>query len=114
MGASSLKTYSVRSGDTLNALAKKFGTSVSAIAKANNIPNPNKLATGQKLVIPDGFDRPSTRPSTKPAGSPAPSAPTGSSGPARDSNGRQFPTSADGTPMFRQGDPEWGSRTLGK
>jgi len=108
-----LKTYSVRSGDTLSALAKKFGTSVSDIAKANKIANPNRINVGQKLVIPDGFDRPTSRPSTQPAGSPAPSAPTGSAGPVRDSNGRQYPTSADGTPKFKQGDAEWGSRTLG-
>jgi predicted chitinase len=109
--------YSVRSGDTLSALAKRFGTSVSEIAKANNITNPNKISTGQKLTIPDGFDRPTTRPSTQPTGSSSPSAPaasTGSAGPVRDSNGRQYPTSADGTPMYRQGDPEWGSRTLGR
>jgi len=114
-----VKTYSVRSGDTLSALAKRFGTSVSELAKANHISNPNKIQAGQKLSIPDGFDRPTSKPSTKPAGSPAPSAPsapapsTGSAGPVRDSNGRQYPTSADGTPMYRQGDSEWGSRTLG-
>jgi len=116
--------HTVRSGDTLSALAKRFGTSVSEIAKANNISNPNKILTGQKLSIPDGFDKPSTRPATRPAGSSAPSAPSapstsapaasaGSAGPVRDSNGRQFPTSADGTPMYRQGDPEWGGRRLG-
>ncbi|MBN1208936.1 MAG: LysM peptidoglycan-binding domain-containing protein [Myxococcaceae bacterium] len=110
-----MKTYSIRSGDTLSALAKRFGTTVTALAKANNIANPNKINVGQKLTIPDGFDAPSPRPSTRPAGGgTAPSAPTASGGPARDSNGRQYSTSADGTPQFRQGDAEWGSRTLGR
>jgi predicted chitinase len=116
-----LKTYSVRSGDTLSALAKKFGTSVTQLAKANNIANPNKILAGQRLVIPDGFDRPAprptsnSRPGTSPSSSPATSAPsnTRAAGPVRDGDGRQFPTSADGTPIFRQGDPQWGSRRLG-
>jgi len=112
-----VQTYSVRSGDTLSALAKRFGTSVSEIAKANNISNPNRINVGQKLVIPDGFEGPRTpNAPSKPAdsfGSGAPAAANGG-GPVRDSNGRQYPTSADGTPMFKQGDAEWGSRTLGK
>jgi predicted chitinase/murein DD-endopeptidase MepM/ murein hydrolase activator NlpD len=111
-----VQTYSVRSGDTLSALAKRFGTSVSEIAKANNISNPNRINVGQKLVIPDGFEGPKgPRTPSKPAdsfGSGAPAA-ANNGGPVRDSNGRQYPTSADGTPMYRQGDPEWGSRTLG-
>jgi peptidoglycan hydrolase-like protein with peptidoglycan-binding domain len=120
-----LKTYSVRSGDTLAALAKKFGTSVSDIAKANKISNPNKILTGQKLVIPDGFDS-GPRPSSarRPAGNTNTSSgqPTGNtnaptstraSGPVKDDDGRQFPTSRDGTPIYRQGDPQWGGRTLG-
>ena len=119
---SSAKSYTVRSGDTLGEIAKRFGTNANALAKANNISNPNRIFAGQKLSIPgggDGFDNkpaPSQPAPSRPAPSqPAPSAPTGggSAGPARDNDGRQFPTSADGTPMFRQGDAQWGGRTLG-
>ncbi len=114
-----MQTYSVRSGDTLSALAKRFGTSVAEIAKANNISNPNRINVGQKIVIPDGFEGP--RKQSAPSkgdsfgsGGSAPAAAAGNGGPVRDSNGRQFPTSADGTPMYKQGDAEWGSRTLGR
>ncbi|WP_224240637.1 glucosaminidase domain-containing protein [Hyalangium gracile] len=113
-----MKTYSVRSGDTLSALAKKFGTTVSALAKSNNISNPNRINVGQKLTIPDTFEQPG-KPTTKPSGKPnssggsTPSAPTSSGGPATDSAGRQYPTSGDGTPIFKQGDAAWGGRTLG-
>jgi hypothetical protein len=31
----------------------------------------------------------------------------------KDDDGRKFPMSRDGTPMYRQGDPQWGSRRLG-
>jgi putative chitinase len=50
-------TYSVRSGDTLGALARRFNTSTDKLAKANGISNPNKIFVGQKLVV-DGFDAP--------------------------------------------------------
>jgi LysM repeat protein len=44
--------YTVVAGDTLSALATKFGVSVDAIAKANNIQDINFIMTGQKLKIP--------------------------------------------------------------
>lgn len=44
-------TYTVKSGDTLSAIAKKYGTTYQKIAKDNGISNPNKIYPGQKLVI---------------------------------------------------------------
>lgn len=44
-------TYTVVKGDTLYAIAKKYGTTVSALAKLNNIQNVNLIYVGQKLVI---------------------------------------------------------------
>lgn len=41
--------YRVKRGDTLGKLAKRFDTSVSAIASANGIANPNRIAVGQRL-----------------------------------------------------------------
>jgi predicted chitinase/murein DD-endopeptidase MepM/ murein hydrolase activator NlpD len=116
-----VSTYSVRRGDTLSAIAKKFGTSVNALAKSNNIKDPNLILAGQKLNVPGaGASKPS-RPGdsfepNKPAPSkPAPAKPStgGAAGPVRDDDGRKFPTSADGTPMYRQGDAQWGGRRLG-
>ena len=46
--------YFVRPGDTLSAIAWRFGTSVWAIARANGIPNPNLIYVGQRLLIPGG------------------------------------------------------------
>ena len=45
-------TYTVEPGDTLYAIAVKYGTTVQAIAAANNISNPNSIQVGQVLVIP--------------------------------------------------------------
>jgi LysM repeat protein len=44
-------TYTVKSGDTLHRIAKKFGTSVKAIESENNLST-TKIKVGQKLKIP--------------------------------------------------------------
>ena len=44
-------THKVVKGDTLSALAKKYGTTVNAIAKLNNIKNVNLIYVGQVLII---------------------------------------------------------------
>jgi LysM repeat protein len=44
--------YVVRRGDSLGAIAARFGVSVSAIVRANGIRNPNLIFAGQRLVIP--------------------------------------------------------------
>jgi membrane-bound lytic murein transglycosylase D len=46
--------YVVREGDTLWELAKKFGTTTSAIRAANRMGAHDKLSIGQVLVLPDG------------------------------------------------------------
>ncbi len=49
--------YEVKSGDTLAAIASANGTSVSELAKANNLANPNQLQISQKLIIPTAVER---------------------------------------------------------
>ncbi len=44
--------YTVKSGDTLSRIAAENGSSVDAIARANNISDPDKIQAGQRLVIP--------------------------------------------------------------
>lgn len=43
--------HKVVRGDTLSALARKYGTTVNAIAKLNNIKNVNRIYVGQVLTI---------------------------------------------------------------
>lgn len=45
--------YTVKKGDTLSAVARRFGTTVSALAKANEIINPDLILVGQKIILPD-------------------------------------------------------------
>ena len=46
-----VRTHTVRRGDTLFALAKRYNTSVDALRKLNNLPN-NNLSRGKRLRIP--------------------------------------------------------------
>ncbi|WP_315790602.1 peptidoglycan DD-metalloendopeptidase family protein [Fischerella sp. JS2] len=50
--SSASATYEVKPGDTLAAIARAYGTSVSELAKANQLNNPNQLKINQKLNIP--------------------------------------------------------------
>ena len=47
-------THRVRSGDTLGALARRYGTSVRAIQAANNMGRRTVIAIGQQLRMPTG------------------------------------------------------------
>ncbi len=127
--------HTIRRGDTLSRLATQFGTTVQALAKANGIADPNKIAAGKKLIIPgksDGFQSGNGKasgPSEKRQsagdvftngneGKPGTNVDRrqGSQAPVtsmKDSTGRSHPTSADGTPMYKQGDKQWGKDTLG-
>lgn len=50
----SYKTYTVIKGDTLSAIAKRFGTTVKAIQAANSatVKDVNKISVGLVLKIP--------------------------------------------------------------
>jgi LysM repeat protein len=49
--ASPAKTHKVRAGENLTVIAKKYKTSVAAIAKKNNLKNPDFIKVGQTLKI---------------------------------------------------------------
>lgn len=55
----------VQSGEVLGAIAAKYGVTVEAIVKANNLADANVLAEGQKLIIPPP---PGQEPTPTPAG----------------------------------------------
>lgn len=51
IGGSSETIYIVQRGDTLSGIAAKYGTTYQHLAQVNNIPNPNLIYPGQKIVI---------------------------------------------------------------
>ncbi len=46
--------YVVQEGDTLAGIAARYGVSVEALQRVNNVPNPLFLQIGQRLIIPVG------------------------------------------------------------
>jgi lysozyme len=48
----SSRVYTVKPGDTLSAIAVRFGTTVAALAALNNIQDINRVIVGQVLKIP--------------------------------------------------------------
>nr|MBP7006936.1 LysM peptidoglycan-binding domain-containing protein [Candidatus Paceibacterota bacterium] len=48
-----MESYKIKKGDTLGAIAKRYNVSVSDLAIANNISNPNKIREGLTLSIPE-------------------------------------------------------------
>ncbi len=55
--AASGSTHTVKSGDTLGAIAGKYGTTVSALCSLNNITSRSTLRIGQRLQIPSSAKR---------------------------------------------------------
>lgn len=45
-------TYVIQAGDTLGAIAARFGVSIDAIAAANGITDPDSIQVNQELTIP--------------------------------------------------------------
>lgn len=58
--ASAAQTHIVQPGDTLWALASRYGVSVEAIARANTLPDVDRLRLGQRLTIPVAGSRRAT------------------------------------------------------
>lgn len=65
--------YVVESGDTLSAIADKFGVTVDELVELNDIDNPNVISVGQVLILdaddepepPKPAPKPEPKPSTK-------------------------------------------------
>jgi membrane-bound lytic murein transglycosylase D len=46
--------HRVKKGQTLKAIARRYGTTVSAIRRRNNLPDASRVKAGQSLIIPTG------------------------------------------------------------
>lgn len=64
--------YIVVPGDTLAIVASKFGTTISALMRANGIYNQNFIYVGQRLNVPGKTPLPAPQPPTAPAKNPPP------------------------------------------
>ncbi|MFI1582821.1 LysM peptidoglycan-binding domain-containing protein [Embleya sp. NPDC020630] len=43
--------YTVKSGDTLTAIAHRFGTTIEQLVKWNGIPDPDLIKVAQRLIV---------------------------------------------------------------
>lgn len=65
------RRYTVRSGDTLTRLSRLLGVSVTTLARANGVADPNRVRAGQVLRVPTvGEPEPVTAPPLPPMPSP--------------------------------------------
>lgn len=53
-GSGGSSVHVVRRGETLSAIAARYGKTVAAFVKANGLSNPNHIWVGQRLAIPGG------------------------------------------------------------
>jgi LysM repeat protein len=44
--------HRIRRGETLTAIADRYGVTIAALRRVNEIPDPNHIVVGQVLVIP--------------------------------------------------------------
>jgi len=49
-----VRTHTVERGDTLWSLARRYSVSVADLVRANDLADPDRLAVGDRLVIPTG------------------------------------------------------------
>lgn len=71
--ATGATTHTVKSGDSLDAISRRYKVSVAEIARANNITDPRRILIGQELVIPSpGSTSPSTPAASTMQPAPAP------------------------------------------
>ena len=67
-------TYTVRKGDSLSVIAKRYGSTLAELMALNHIKDPDRIYEGQKLVLPGNVDLSAPAPVT--TSKPKPSMPT--------------------------------------
>ena len=67
VAASAASTYTLRPGDTLSSVGRRFGVSVAGLVAANHLADPNRVLAGQVLKLPGGQTAGGSRPGRLPA-----------------------------------------------
>ncbi len=52
--AGAARRYRIQEGDTLFSLSRRFGVSIEALQRANNLSDPDRLIAGTEIAIPSG------------------------------------------------------------
>jgi LysM repeat protein len=93
----------VKPGETLGAIARKYGVKQGDIAVANNITDPRKIQPGQELVIP-AKSSPASAKHAK-AGAPAQPAAAPAGGADQDLDAGLKPSTAEEVPVIKVDEP---------
>jgi LysM repeat protein len=56
--------HTVKRGESLSGIAKAYGVTMQSIVEANDIDDPNRIVTGQQLIIPSPKQTPTPRPTS--------------------------------------------------
>jgi LysM repeat protein len=55
-GAEEVSVHRIRPGDTVSALAHRYGTTVAELVRVNRLANPDRIIAGRALSIPGSVD----------------------------------------------------------
>lgn len=66
------QSYTVKSGDTLSAIAKKYDATVAKLVKHNELANPDLIRVGEDIEIPIAISGPAPKPVVQPSSNPRP------------------------------------------
>ena len=101
--------YVVQPGDNLYRISLRFGISISALAQANGILNPNLIFVGETLIIPAG----GTGPAPAPGGpTPVPGVPPPSAGGSLETGGQVAGLDTNAQNAMRNAKMTWVKRQL--
>jgi len=99
--------HTVKDGETLSKIAQNYGVTVEAIMEANGLTDPDRIITGQTLIIPyPGGSPPAATPGPQPTNTPKPRPPTSTptrkppaATPTPAASGLQFTASLEWNPL---------------
>jgi soluble lytic murein transglycosylase-like protein len=74
-GSAAGRVHTVRRGDTLEAIGRRYGVDVPTLVAANGLRNPDLVVEGASLKIPAPTPRPSVGSAARPAPAPRPPSP---------------------------------------
>jgi len=83
-GSAAGQVHTVRRGDTLEAIGRRYGVDVATLAAANGLRNPDLVIEGTTLSIPAPRPTPVRRPPMPAVPTPSPSSPASKPGALRD------------------------------
>lgn len=100
--------YTVKTGDTLSLIARRYRTSAAALMKENGIEDPTRLRVGQKLALPADSQLPKAVVAEAAAPAPSQDEVAAKPAPSQKSTDSEPPTSGNNEYTVQRGDTLYG------